>query len=301
MHNNRDRHPRRKILEPAYYKEQLQAKEDMLARTTRYLLDAQLLLNKKNTELKEINNDILDSIKFAELIQRSLLPDVELLRAFVKDAAYLVKQQMGIGGDAVFIKKTSQGLMFGLLDSTGHGIPAAMLSISGLLMLSEIILSSEAGNPMALVELLNKQLNSTFNYERSIAHMEGSVFFYSAGLRHLLYCSAKGKALLIPLAGEITELQRTKHPIGESTLSEYENTRLDFEPGDRLLLYSDGVTDQFGGKNNKKFSKARLKQLVLNNKGKSIDELKTIIDNELTNWRGINQQTDDISFMLIEL
>ena len=284
-----------------YYKEQLHAKEDMLARTTKYLTDIRLDLQEKNRELSEAYRDIFGSIRFAELIQRSLLPDINILNIFFQDAAYSVMQQIGIGGDAVFIKNTSQGIVFGLTDSTGHGVPAALLSISGSLMLNELTTSIEIERPNDLVKLINYQLYNTFNSnQHSIAHMEGTVCYYSTKKRKLSYCSANGKAILFNKKGELKELTAGKYSIGENLNNEFENFELDIVQDDRLILFSDGLTDQFGGDKNKKFSRARLKQLLLTNCDKSVNEIKQILTEEHTNWKGTNQQTDDVSFLIIE-
>ena len=287
-------------MEIDFYKEQLQSKEDMLASTTRFLLETKRELEIANEKLSEINNDVFNSIKFAELIQTSLLPDIEFLKIFTKDACYKVKQQINIGGDTVFVKKTNWGILFGLLDSTGHGIPAAMLSIGSLLMLNNLTSSMQLESPNALMKLLNSQLNNTFNNNLSIAHMEGSIFFYSSKLHKLTYSSANGKALYVTCAGEITELQRTKNSIGENQLSEFDNYEIDFKEGDKLLLYSDGLIDQFGGKEDKKFSRLRLKQLIKNEYKKNVTEISDIIFAEHSTWKGDKQQTDDLSFMIIE-
>lgn len=284
-----------------FYKEQLSAKEDMLARTTKYLTDIRHDLQEKNRELNDAHNDILGSIRFAELIQRSLLPDINILKIFFQDAAFNVIQQMGIGGDAVFIKNTAQGIAFGLTDSTGHGVPAALLSISGSLMLNELTTSIEIESPNVLVKLLNYQLHNTFNSnQHSIAHMEGTVCYYSTKKRKLSYCSANGKAIIFNKKGELRELSSGKYSIGENLTYEYENFELDVKHNDRLILFSDGLTDQFGGEKNKKFSRARLKQLLLTHCEKPVDEIKRILTEEHLNWRGSNQQTDDISFLIIE-
>lgn len=287
-------------MDTAFYKEQLQAKEDMLSSTSKYLIEIQHALKEKNEEISEINQGIFESIQFAELIQKSLLPDVEVLKIFLKDASYKVIQQIGIGGDAVFIKNTSHGVLFGLFDSTGHGIPAAMLSISGVLMLNELSSSISVDNPTALIKLLNYRLNSTFNNDHSVAHMEGSMFFFSSKTKKLSYCSAKGKVLYIPCNGEIVELPYTKHSIGEDPSSEYDDFDLDFQEGDKLFLYSDGLIDQFGGDFDKKFTRLRLKQILFDNLNKSVEELKSVIVEEHNKWRNNRQQTDDLSFLIIE-
>ena len=287
-------------MELSFYKEQLQAKENMLSSTTQYLMEIQRTLKEKNEIIEEINREIFASIQFAALIQKSLLPEVEVLKIFLKDVSYKVIQQIGIGGDTVFIKNTSHGVLFGLFDSTGHGIPAAMLSISGSLMLNELTSSISIDSPKSLVKLLNYQLHSTFNASQSVAHMEGSMFFYSSKTKKLSYCSAKGKALYIPLKGNLVDLPYTKNSIGEDPSSEYDDFDLNFKEGDKLFLYSDGLIDQFGGDLDKKFSRSRLKEIIENNKDKSVDELKIVIEKEHNNWKNNTQQTDDISFMIIE-
>lgn len=288
-------------LDIEFYKEQLNAKEDMLSRTTKYLTDIRLDLQEKNRELSEAHRDIFGSIRFAELIQRSLLPDVNILKIFFQDAAYSVFQQIGIGGDSVFIKNTSQGIAFGLTDSTGHGIPAALLSISGALMLNELTTSIEIEKPNDLVKLLNYQLHNTFNSnQHSIAHMEGTVFYYSSKKRKLSYCSANGKAILFNKEGELKELTTGKYSIGENLNNEFENFEIDVLRNDRIILFSDGLTDQFGGEKNKKYSRARLRQLILTHCHKPIDEIKQILTTEHINWKGSNQQTDDVSFLIVE-
>lgn len=287
-------------MELSFYKEQLQAKEDMLSSTTQYLMEIQHALKEKNDIISETNREIFESIQFAELIQKSLLPDVEVLKIFLKDVSYKVIQQIGIGGDTVFIKNTNHGVLFGLFDSTGHGIPAAMLCISGVLMLNELTSSINIESPATLVKLLNYQLHRTFNGSQSVAHMEGSMFFFSSKTKKLSYCSAKGKALYIPSNGEIVDLTYTKKSIGENPSAEYEDFDLNFQAGDKLLLYSDGLIDQFGGDFDKKFSRLRLKQILSGNMDKSVDQLTTIIEKEHNNWKNNTQQTDDLSFMIIE-
>jgi serine phosphatase RsbU (regulator of sigma subunit) len=288
-------------MEANYLKEQLQAKEDMLAQTTNFLVQVQHDLEKNNNELLLANKDIFDSISFAGLIQKSLLPDSDILKIFFKDASYRVIQQIGIGGDTVFIKNTNKGVVFGLLDSTGHGIPAALLSISGTLLLKELMTSMEIDNPQTLFNLLNYQLHKTFdNSKMSIAHKEGIIFSYSSTQNNLTYSSAKGKALLLHQNGEIKELANTKKSIGDQANAEFELFEISITAGDKLIMYSDGLTDQFGGDNNKKFSRERLKKIVSKTPTESASSLVNTIEEEFALWKKENKQTDDVSFMIIE-
>ena len=92
-------------LDIEYYKEQLEAKEDMLSRTTNYLTEMQHDLEEKNKKISELYKDTLDSIDVAQHIQDSLLPDVNILKSYFKNAAYFIKQKALVGGDTIFIKK----------------------------------------------------------------------------------------------------------------------------------------------------------------------------------------------------
>ncbi len=284
-----------------FYQEQLQAKEDMLARTTNFLGQIQNSLTEKNIHLSNIQQDTLDSVNFAKLIQASLQPDVELLKIFFKDADYRIFQQIGIGGDTIFVKSTNCGIVFCLLDATGHGIPGSMLSISGSLILNDITSSIEIDDPSVLLKLLNYRLYKTFNDgKRSIAHFEGTAFFYSTKNNSLSYSSAKGRAFLINLEGDIISLSSSKISIGENPETEFERFELPFQKGEKILLFSDGLTDQFGGEKHKKYSVARLKELILDNPEKNVRQLVEIIHQEHLMWKGNNKQTDDLSYKLIE-
>ncbi|MDG1914041.1 MAG: tetratricopeptide repeat protein [Crocinitomix sp.] len=64
--------------------------------------------------------------------------------------------------------------------------------------------------------------------------------------------------------------------------------------GDIFYLFSDGVTDQFGGKRNKKFTTKRLLKLIVNGAFHSMDQNKAIIENALEEWQGSAEQTNDI-------
>ncbi len=285
-----------------FYKEQLEAKEDMLARTTSFLSELQSMLEFKNTELNEVNKGIFDSIRFAKLIQTALLPDVDILKIYFKDASYKILQQIGIGGDFIFIKNTNQGILFGLFDCTGHGIPAAMLSIGGTLMLKEISSSLEINNPSVLIKLLNYQLHNTFNQNgQSLGHMEGIMCFFNSNTKELSYCSAKGKGFIIQENGELIELSSTRKSIGESSLAVHDYHEVKVSAGQLVFLYTDGLTDQFGGENDKKFSKNRLKEILKTNYMKSVDQLTEIIENEMNEWKDTKEQTDDLSFLILQV
>lgn len=285
----------------SYFKEQLLAKEEMLSQTTKFLTENRKELENKLAEISIINAELFDSINFASLIQKSLLPDLDVLKTYFKDASYKVFQQIGIGGDSIFIKNTNKGVVFGLFDSTGHGVPAALLSISGTLLLKELMASLEIDNPQTLLNLLNFQLQNTFNHmSSSFAHIEGIIFSFSSVNNCLTYSSAKGKSFIIKKFGEVQELNYSRKSVGDEAETNFELYNLEIQTGDKLVIYSDGLVDQFGGNNNKKYTKDRLKKFILPHINKSATELADAIENEFFTWRDGYKQTDDVSFMVIE-
>lgn len=287
----------------AYYKEQLRSKEEMLAQTTRFLVNTQRLVEERNKALEEINKDIFDSITLASVIQTSLLPHPDILKVFFRDASYRVIQQIGIGGDTVFVKNTSEGVMFGLLDATGHGVPAALLSISSTVVLKELISSMQLTCPRPLLRLLNQQMHATFNGtdRHKPGQMEGVIFHYSTSENRLTYSSAKGKALHLKSNGEVVNLASDRCSVGEDPDLYFSLFELQAEAGDKLLIYSDGLQDQFGGQDNKKFTAQRLKRLLAESRFLPATDLAERIETEFRTWKGSATQTDDVSFILIDL
>lgn len=71
--------------------------------------------------------------------------------------------------------------------------------------------------------------------------------------------------------------------------------------GDRIYLFTDGITDQFGGEKDKKFGKNNLKQLLHQNFYQPMRIQKYIIEETLTQWQGNNPQTDDICVVGIQI
>ena len=79
----------------------------------------------------------------------------------------------------------------------------------------------------------------------------------------------------------------------------YETHCFKVESGDAIILYTDGIVDQFGGLENKKYLTKRLVELI--EKGKGIDNISAQFEQELMEWKGDEEQTDDMLLLAIEL
>jgi len=96
------------------------------------------LVEEKNLQIEEKQKEIIDSINYAQRIQRSLLASETLLRENLGDYFILFKPKDIVSGDFYWAKKLGNG-NFALVtaDSTGHGVPGAIMSMLNIACLNE--------------------------------------------------------------------------------------------------------------------------------------------------------------------
>ena len=82
---------------------------------------------KKTIEIK--NRDITDSIKYAERIQKTILPAKYKLREYLPNSFVLYKPKDFVAGDFYWLEKNDSSVMFAVADCTGHGVPGAIVSV----------------------------------------------------------------------------------------------------------------------------------------------------------------------------
>jgi serine phosphatase RsbU (regulator of sigma subunit) len=66
-------------------------------------------------------------------------------------------------------------------------------------------------------------------------------------------------------------------------------------------LYSDGIIDQFGGPEGKKFKYKQLQQLILDSSKLILTEQKNHIETIFESWKGNQEQIDDVTLMCVSL
>ena len=97
--------------------------------------------------------------------------------------------------------------------------------------------------------------------------------------------------------GEMEIIKADKFPVGRFVDEEprkFTNNVIEVKPGDMYYICSDGFQDQFGGPKGKKFMLGKLKKLFMNLSELPIDEQPALLDQELIEWMGDEEQVDDV-------
>ena len=94
---------------------------------------------------------------------------------------------------------------------------------------------------------------------------------------------------------ELNEVKPDKQPIGKSDNKKpFTNHSIQLQKGDTIYMFTDGYADQFGGEKGKKYSKKAFRELVLSIAHLPLQQQREALYNAHLQWRGNNEQVDDI-------
>ena len=271
-------------------------------------LDARTsVVRKQKAEIELQNIEITDSINYAKRIQSSILPDVNKLKESFKDAFIMFRPRDIVSGDFYWFDKLDDDkFIIVCADSTGHGVPGAFMSMIGSTLLQDIIARKRITQPSEILRLLDRQLFSTLNQnvELGIANdgMDMVVCEFNIKTRHLRFASAMRPVLLL-LDGESYYIKGNRSSIGGESVNEkfFDDQEYYLKENDTVYLFSDGLSDQFGGPEGKKMKIARMKRMLEEISELPMDEQNDTISKFYEEWKGNFDQVDDILLMGVRI
>jgi len=290
--------------ELSYLKEQYTSLESMFQMTTVHLKKVQDDLYASKKELVEINTDLTDSINYAKLIQNAFTVQEQELKKTFPNSFIFDSPKYVVSGDFIWSCDKNGKTYLALGDCTGHGVPGAMLSIFIVNMLDQISNSTSNTSPADIIEKLDKRVQK-YLYENSSKlndSVEIAVLEYDAKNQKLLFAGAK-RPLIRIREGDVKFFKGSNNILGNS-LSKFsfaENNELYVQKGDLIYLFSDGIVDQFGGSKNKKFLTKRFLVLLTEIASLTIACQEEKIKAAFIDWKGDNDQIDDILVMGIRI
>lgn len=277
------------------------------SRTTNQLQQANEELNKllekmreQNKLIEKKNTNILDSIQYARRIQMAILPDNQRIKKAFKESFIYFKPKDIISGDFYWFAQKEDCALLAAIDCTGHGVPGAFMSVMANSALNEIINDMGVTSPDRVLDLLERKISTTLKKQSDSDTfndgMDLGLISYYPKENKLEFAGAK-RSLIHIRDGQLQETKGNKYSIGSYQLDfkkEFDKTTLYTQAGDCIYIYTDGYTDQFGGKKSKKFMAARLKRLLSSIADKDLNIQESIIVKELNEWKEGHAQTDDI-------
>jgi serine phosphatase RsbU (regulator of sigma subunit) len=252
---------------------------------------------KRDLELK--NKNLTDSLIYAQRIQEALLPSEIYFRKHFQDSFIFFKPKDIVSGDFYWIGEKGDKVFVVAADCTGHGVPGALMSVIGMEIIGKAINEGNIETPSAILAVLSKALENTFSSEKNI----GSVIRDGMDIGLCQIDKAKKKMIFagafFPLYlirhNSLTEIKGDKISIGFNPAGiDYTDNEIDIMENDIFYVFSDGYVDQFGGSENKKFMYRRFRFLLTKIHSFSVDDQKSILDEEFRAWMGNNVQLDDI-------
>lgn len=201
-----------------------------------------------------------------------------------------------VGGDYFdFIQKRDGRVVIALGDVSGKGTGAALL-------MSSIHAAVRAQcttrlSPSEIVTEINQYI-----YDNTPSNRYVTLFYSELDPRthQLTYINGgHNSPLLVRASGEVTPLDIGGFPVGITPFGDYHEGMAHLDPGDVLVIYSDGVTesqDEAG----EEFGEARLIEIVQRNRGRTAAGLRDRIDDALQKFVGKAKSVDDLTLVILK-
>jgi len=264
-----------------------------------------IAIKEEHSSLKEVNSGFSASLRYAQNIQHAILPKAEVFNSLFKDNFVIFRPKESIGGDFYYVIDLGNEIIIICGDCTGHGVPGAMISMISSTIINNIIKTKNIIVPNLILSSMVMEFRKTFRNEFSNITIEDglelAVCTYYKKEKKLQYAGA-GRPLIIASQDTINTIKSSSCGINGNVSENYEFALNEFylEEDIQIYLYSDGIVDQFGGPNNKKFMSKRLIQLISSCSTLPMAAQKEIIDNSILTWKSDYEQIDDILIMGIK-
>jgi serine phosphatase RsbU (regulator of sigma subunit) len=271
------------------------------------------ILTVQKDQILEQSRDITDSIQYAQRIQSAILPHDEVIKYLLPKHFILYRPRNVVSGDFYWLTHKKGEIIVVVADCTGHGVPGALMSMLGSTLLNDAINSIDTLKADLILNELRDQvilrLRQTGQASEPKDGMDIGICLLNKDTMKLQYAGAYNPLYMIR-NGKLTEIKADRMPIGISSKAgkPFKNNEIKVKKNDTFYLFSDGIIDQFGGENGKKFLSTRFQEILLSIQDKIMYDQKEILENELNEWMGLTgkynkkyDQVDDIIVMGIKI
>ncbi|MFN8231465.1 MAG: SpoIIE family protein phosphatase [Bacteroidia bacterium] len=316
-------------------------------------------INKQKHIIEEKHKEITDSFNYAERIQRSFLAtkkhldeNLNLLSVRAKsrtetvsvstslDATFdnyfiLFKPKDVVSGDFYWSANTVssslpsrqtggvENFVIATADSTGHGVPGAIMSLLNITSLEKAIETETTPDKILNTtrKIIIDRLKKDGSEEGGKDGMDCSLLTFDFKNLKLQIAAANNPVWIVrpTVAGvleandntfknfnstfSIYEVKPDKMPVGKHDKQDVPFTlhEVNLQKGDVIYTLTDGFPDQFGGEKGKKYMIKNLRELIISIAHLPMHEQKQILENTFNNWKGTNEQVDDVSVIGIRV
>jgi serine phosphatase RsbU (regulator of sigma subunit) len=260
--------------------------------------------------IEEKQQEIIDSINYAERIQRSFLATKTLLDNNLHDYFVFFRPKDVVSGDFYWASFLHNG-DFALVtaDSTGHGVPGAIMSIANIACLKEAVTKGLCQPDEILNEtrkLIIEYLKNDGSEEGGKDGMDCSLLVFNKEKTKLAFAAANTPVFIVTTkngVAEIVEAKPDKMPVGkhDNDQTPFSKNYLELQKGDIIYTLTDGYQDQFGGEKGKKYMIKNLKNFLLSISNLPMNEQQDKLQQDFAAWKGQNEQVDDVCIIGVRL
>jgi phosphoserine phosphatase RsbU/P len=282
-------------------------------RAAERILQLQSELSAQNKSLRELYGKLRSAydtierdLEAAASMQAALLPKkIEFHESIRLD--WLLIPSLYLAGDMLnYFLVDGNKLVFYHLDVAGHGIPAALLSVTLNRLLMPI-----PGSPIAktgatgVPGTLNSPQDVVSELNERFQSADDTYFTMVYGVldtdsRALTFCQAghPGPLLLSP-NGELRRLGEGGFPVGMMPEMKYDQNHITLPAGDKLILYSDGIPECINLSGHR-YTEENLFAVLKRCARSSVGDLVEAVRADVMNWHGESELSDDVSLLVME-
>lgn len=248
------------------------------------------------------NDELNASIRYARRLQEAILSPISPDETGA-DLRVFTRPRDQLSGDFFFFYPNGGQPYISVVDCTGHGVPGAFVSLMANKALHKAARTKGDDGPGAVLLDLQQRFAREFQAQGTYYMHDGMDLMLcriQKSERKVLAAGARGIGYIVRRDGLVV-MNADRRSIGDGDLSPFNEFSYAYEPGDLLVLTSDGFQDQFGGENGKKLGKKRLRSLLEDIRGKSAEAAQIYLKTCLLEWQDETEQTDDVCVSVFRL
>ncbi|GDX52689.1 hypothetical protein LBMAG27_17360 [Bacteroidota bacterium] len=264
-------------------------------------------LEKQKSIVVDQKNEILESIEYAKRIQATILPPPRVVKKYLEDSFILYLPKDIVAGDFYWMESPviDNGLvLFAACDCTGHGVPGALVSVVCSNALNRTVKEFNVIQPALILDKVAELIVKDFSKDENENVQDGmdiSLCALNIETGEMQWSGANNPIWILR-DNNLIEIKGDKQPVGKyDTMHPFTNHKVPIQKGDTLYLFSDGYADQFGGQNNKKLTKAKFKELLLEIQNLNMLNQRNYLYEFHNKYKGSNEQVDDILIMGVKI